>query len=48
MLKLEGDIPNTFSRENILPPIHSAMSALATKKAAILTNSLVGLSFKIE
>ena len=48
MLKLEGDMPNTFSSENILPPIHSAMSALATKKAAMLINNLVGLSFKIE
>jgi hypothetical protein len=47
MVKLAGAIPNSFSSENILPPIHSAMSALATKNAAMLINSLVGLSFRI-
>jgi hypothetical protein len=47
-LKLEAGTPNNFSNENIFPPIHSAIKALATKKAAILIKSLVGLSFKIE
>jgi hypothetical protein len=47
MVKLAGDIPKTFSRENILPPIHSAINALATKKAAILINRIVGLSLSI-
>jgi hypothetical protein len=45
---LEGASPNTFSKENILPPIHSAIKALATKKAVIPRNNLVGLSFKME
>jgi len=47
-VKLEGASPNTFSKENILPPIHSAIKALATKKAVIPRNNLVGLSFKME
>ena len=45
--KLNGVIPNTFSRENILPPIHSAMRAFATKNAVIFMNNLVGLSFNM-
>ena len=47
MVKLAGAIPNTPSNENILPPIHSAINALATKKAVIPKNNLVDLSFKI-
>ena len=43
--KLNGSNPKVFSRENILPPIHSAMSAFATKNAVMLRKSLVGLSF---
>jgi hypothetical protein len=46
-VKLDGAKPNNFSREKILPPIHSAINALATKKAVNITNSLVGLSFSI-
>jgi len=40
--KLDGVIPNTFSKENIFPPIHSAMRAFATKKAVILKNNFAG------
>src|SRR5450432_3029561 len=42
--KENGLKPNVLSREKILPPIHSAISALAIKKAVKNTNSLVGLS----
>jgi len=47
MVILEGVPPNNFSNENILPPMHSAISALATKNAANPMKSLVGLSFRI-
>jgi hypothetical protein len=47
MVKLAGENPNTFSSEKILPPIHSAINALATKKAAILIKRIVGLSLSI-
>ena len=43
----DGANPNTFSNENIFPPIHSAINALATKKAVKKINKRVGLSFKI-
>jgi hypothetical protein len=39
--------PKTDSSEKILPPMHSAISAFATKNAVIPKNNLVGLSFKI-
>ena len=38
--KFAGDKPNTPSNENIFPPIHSAIKALATKKAEIPKNNL--------
>jgi hypothetical protein len=41
-------MPNTFSKENNLAQIHSAIKALATKKAVMPRNNLVGLSFKME
>ena len=44
---LEGCNPNNFSSENILVPIHSAIKALATKKAVKLTKSLAGLLLSI-
>jgi hypothetical protein len=40
-------MPSNFSRENILPPIHSAIKAFATKKAQMEIKSLVGLSFRM-
>jgi hypothetical protein len=46
--RLEGFIPNTASNENIFPPIHSAIKALATKNAVMPKNNFVGLSFKME
>jgi hypothetical protein len=45
MVKLAGWIPKNFSSENILPPMHSAIRALATKKAVMVINSFAGLSF---
>lgn len=42
-----GDILNTRSSENSLPPMHSAMMALATKKEVRNTKSRVGLSFNM-
>ncbi len=42
-VKLTGSTPNNFSRENIFPPIHSAINALATKKEAINVKTLAGL-----
>ena len=47
-VKFTGGHPNTFSKENIFPPIHSAIKALATKNAVMPMNNLVGLSFKID
>jgi hypothetical protein len=47
MVKLAGAIPKTPSKENILPPIHSAINALATKKAVMPKNNFVGLSLRI-
>ena len=44
--KLNGVAPNTFSKEKIFPPIHSAMSALATKNAVMNNKIFVGRSFK--
>jgi len=35
MVRFAGANPNTPSSENIFPPIHSAISALATKKAVM-------------
>src|SRR6478609_3790962 len=46
-VKLEGRHPNNFSSENILVPIHSAINALATKKAVIPINSFTGLLLSI-
>ena len=40
---LDGARPNNFSSENILVPIHSAINALATKKAVKPIKSLAGL-----
>jgi hypothetical protein len=45
MVKLAGGNPSSFSSENILPPMHSAIKAFATKKAVMATNSFVGFSF---
>jgi len=45
--KFDGAIPIRLSRENIFPPMHSAISAFATKKEAMNMNSFVGLSFNI-
>jgi hypothetical protein len=42
-----GISPTTFSRENNFPPMHSAMSALATKNVQRTINNLVGLSVRI-
>lgn len=39
--------PNNFSSENILVPIHSAINALATKKAVKPINSFAGLLLSI-
>jgi hypothetical protein len=44
---LKGAMPKIFSSENILPPIHSAIKAFATKKAVIPKKSFVGLSLSI-
>src|ERR1700730_1652692 len=43
-VKCRGRKPKSFSREKILPPMHSAMRALATKKAVKNMSSLVGRS----
>ena len=40
-------MPNSFSSEKSLPPMHSAISAFATKKEVSTMNSFVGLSFSI-
>jgi hypothetical protein len=42
---LAGCTPSSFSSENIFPPMHSAINALATKNALIATKSFAGLSF---
>ena len=46
-VKLAGVIPSTLSKENIFPPIHSAINALATKKATINVKTFVGRSLRI-
>jgi hypothetical protein len=46
-VKFIGLKPNTASSEKIFPPMHSAISAFATKNAVMPKNNLVGLSFKI-
>jgi hypothetical protein len=46
-VRFAGDTPSTFSKENIFPPIHSAINALATKKAVMAMNNVVGLSLTI-
>ena len=45
-VKFTGSMPNSFSSENILPPMHSAISAFATKNAAMKVNTFVGRSFR--
>jgi hypothetical protein len=42
---LTGLKPNILSSEKIFPPIHSAISALATKNAEIPRNNFAGLFF---
>ena len=44
---LDGVRPNNFSSENIFVPMHSAINALATKKAVKPINSLAGLLLSI-
>jgi hypothetical protein len=43
----EGSSPNALSSEKIFPPMHSAISAFATKKAVKKINSFAGLSLVI-
>jgi hypothetical protein len=47
MVKLTGRVPISFSNENNLVPIASAIKALQQKKAVNPRNSLVGRSLRM-